>query len=236
MAGARLVWLAVPDPALPEVAERVASHLRVLPPRARRPVVVHASGATSPSVLAPCRGAGAPIAAAHPLVSFGTPHTALAGASFVLAGDAPAVRAVAAMVRKLGARPVHALLHGPRYHAAAALLANGSAALAALAVDALVREGLSEQVAARSIGALLRSVADNVVRVGPTRALTGPIARGDAAAVARHLAALEASAQDDYRAVSRIVLRAAEAAGLDAERAGAIRALLERRFDRCSSG
>jgi predicted short-subunit dehydrogenase-like oxidoreductase (DUF2520 family) len=106
-------------------------------------------------------------------------------------------------------------------------VANGSAALAALAVGALAREGLSEQAAARAVGALLRSVADNVLRVGPVRALTGPIARGDAAAVARHLAALKGPARADYRAVSRLVLRAAEAAGLEATRATVLHALLE---------
>jgi predicted short-subunit dehydrogenase-like oxidoreductase (DUF2520 family) len=40
------------------------------------------------------------------------------------------------------------------------------------------------------LGPLLRSVADNVARLGFPEALTGPVRRGDAAGVEKHLRAL----------------------------------------------
>jgi len=73
------------------------------------------------------------------------------------------------------------------YHAAAGLLANGAAALAGAASELLENSGVSPRPAARMLGALLGSVADNVSRLGLPAALTGPVRRGDARAVARHL-------------------------------------------------
>jgi predicted short-subunit dehydrogenase-like oxidoreductase (DUF2520 family) len=217
-----VIWLAVPDAAIAEVDARVAA---LLPPRPRC-AVAHASGSTPPEALSRCRARGAAIAAAHPLVSFGTAQTTLAGATVLIDGDAKAVRALSRVARALGARALAAPLHGPRYHAAAALSANGAAALASISVGLLVEQGLAPGDAAAAIGALLRSVADNVARVGPVRALTGPVARGDVAAVARHLDALEPARRESYVAVSRLVLDVAEHAGLDAERAHALRRLL----------
>ncbi|MFO0713448.1 MAG: DUF2520 domain-containing protein [Sandaracinus sp.] len=225
---AALVWIAVPDPALPEIDRVLASWLSERAPRAR-PVVAHASGARGPDALAACAALGVAVASAHPVISFGTTATRLEDASFVLAGDGSAVRRTAALVRRLGARPIVRALHGPRYHAALALAANGTAALGALATEWLTHHGaLTSLEASRMLASLLRSVADNVGRVGAAQALTGPIARGDATAVQRHLAALSPDEQRDYAAVSRLVLRAATARGLGATEARAIERVLAR--------
>ena len=70
--------------------------------------------------------------------------------------------------------------------AAAGLVANGAAALAAAGALLLERAGVSESVAPKMLGPLLRSVADNVERLGFPDALTGPVRRGDATGVERH--------------------------------------------------
>jgi predicted short-subunit dehydrogenase-like oxidoreductase (DUF2520 family) len=57
----------------------------------------------------------------------------------------------------------------------------------------------------RILGPLLTAALDNSLQIGP-KALTGPVARGDAAAVARHLQALTAAdpgIADGYRALAR---------------------------------
>lgn len=224
---ARVVWITVPDPHLPAVEAAIAAALDGLEPRAL-PVVAHAGGARGPGVLEACARRGARVAVAHPAVSFGTTHTSLEGTTFVIDGAPRATRTLAALVRRLGARPLTRALHGARYHAALSLVANGAAALAA-AASAILAAGeprLEQQEAARLLGSLLRSVADNVARVGPAMALTGPIARGDAAAVARHLEALAPTERADYAAVSRLVLRAAIARGLDPAARDAVEALL----------
>ena len=74
------------------------------------------------------------------------------------------------------------------YHAAAGLVANGAAALAAVGRGA-PREGGGRRatVAPKMLGPLLRSVAENVEALGFPEALTGPVRRGDAAGLEKHL-------------------------------------------------
>jgi predicted short-subunit dehydrogenase-like oxidoreductase (DUF2520 family) len=52
--------------------------------------------------------------------------------------------------------------------------------------------GVSPDIALEMIGPLLHESADNALRLGPAAALTGPVARGDIATVARQQAALDA--------------------------------------------
>jgi len=49
----------------------------------------------------------------------------------------------------------------------------------------------------------------NVVELGPTAALTGPVARGDWATVAAHLAVLEPDEREAYVALARAAARLA---------------------------
>lgn len=225
---ADLVVLAVPDPALAAVAGDIAVSLR------RRTAVVHCSGSLGPDVLDACRAAGAATGAMHPLVSFADPQRppALEGTAFVIAGDGPAVKAARRLARAVGARPVVAPLHGAAYHAAAALSANGAAALATVAVRLLEALGAPRRDAERAIGALLRTVGENVERVGVPRALSGPVMRGDEGTVARHreaLAAVDDEARRAYDAVAPAILDCARRAGLTDERAAAVERALRRR-------
>src|SRR5262249_54379335 len=54
---------------------------------------------------------------------------------------------------------------------------------------------------------LVRATFDNVETLGPAAALTGPVARGDADTVARHLATLPADERAAYRALAAEALR-----------------------------
>ncbi len=78
------------------------------------------------------------------------------------------------------------------YHAAAGLVANGAAALAALGAELLVKSGVPRAEAPKLLGPLLRSVAENVEALGFPEALTGPIRRGDAASITKQIGILEA--------------------------------------------
>jgi predicted short-subunit dehydrogenase-like oxidoreductase (DUF2520 family) len=77
------------------------------------------------------------------------------------------------------------------YHAAAGLVANGAAALAAIGARVLEAAGVPADVAPAMLGPLLRSVADNVSALAFPSALTGPVRRGDPKAVQRHLEVFE---------------------------------------------
>ena len=135
----------------------------------------------------------------HPLVSVAARsfYPDLAGAHVLVAGDALAVRRARQVAGALGmiARRLPRL-DLAAYHAAAALVANGAAALAAAGERLLVRGGTPPRLVPRMLGPLLRSVADNVAKLGLPAALTGPVRRGDAEAVRRHLESLKRSAPE----------------------------------------
>ncbi|HXN33754.1 MAG TPA: DUF2520 domain-containing protein [Polyangiaceae bacterium] len=188
---ADVVVLAVRDRDLRPVVQTMAE-ARVLP---KRTVVLHVAGALDAEPLAPLRGHCAGVAQMHPMISFASTRVGpgLARGNVLVQGDAAAVAWARRIARLLGMTP-RALpgMDTIAYHAAAGLVANGGAALAAVGAELLVRAGVPPEVAPRMLGPLLRSVADNVEVLGFPEALTGPVRRGDVAGVEKHLATLRA--------------------------------------------
>jgi predicted short-subunit dehydrogenase-like oxidoreductase (DUF2520 family) len=184
---ATMVILAVRDVEV----ERVARELvEVIAPTC---VVLHTAGALGVDALDALHRAGFHVGKAHPLAAFASERRApsLVDASLVIEGDRSALREARRIARALGMRPVVAMHVDPtRYHAAAALLANGAAALATHASRALASAGVPDAAMARMLGGLLRTVADNVATLGPEAALSGPVRRGDVVTIERHLASL----------------------------------------------
>ncbi|MCA9599658.1 MAG: DUF2520 domain-containing protein [Myxococcales bacterium] len=185
-----LLVLAVRDGDLQRVARELAPWV------SRRTAVVHVAGAMGTEVLAPLRRCAAGVGQAHPMLSFASRKTSpsFAGALLLVSGDEVAVRRASTLGRALGMRPQRWRVKRALYHAAGGIVANGGVALAAAGAELLAAAGVPRDEAARVLAPLLRSVADNLEVVGLPEALSGPIRRGDAATVARHLAALQKSA------------------------------------------
>lgn len=233
IARARAVVIAVPDPAIERVAASIAPWL------ARGTVVLHLAGSRGPEVLLACARVGGEIGVMHPLVAMPARGARLSGTTFVIDGTAAASELATRIAEQVGALPQVAGVHGPAYHAAAAMLANGATALAASSVRVLVELGMGEREARVALGALLGTVAENVTTQGPLAALTGPIVRGDAATITRHreaLASVDPRALDAYDAIAPAILAVARDAGLGGEKAraisGALRAPRARRRSR----
>ncbi|WP_405488226.1 Rossmann-like and DUF2520 domain-containing protein [Nocardia sp. NBC_00511] len=220
-----LLVLAVPDSELPGLVSGLAAANAVRPGS----IVVHTSGANGVGVLAPLTAQGVLPLAIHPAMTF-TGHdedvSRLSNACFgVTAADDIGYAIAQALVIEMGGEPVRvAEENRTRYHAA---LAHGSNHLVTLIVDAvemlraalagpglLGQQVVDEQpngLAERMLAPLASAALDNALRRGPS-ALTGPVARGDVAAVAAHLNTLEdldPRLAAGYRAQS---LRAAERA------------------------
>ena len=217
------VLLAVPDDAIASVAAVVSE-------RTSAPLL-HCAGARGVEAFGDLQRPG--LGGLHPLASFAATESSptLRGASFAIVGDRPARRAAKEIVRRLGGRALQDV-HGARYHAAAALVANGAAALATVGVDVLGTLGVKRPAAQHAMGALLRTVAENVERVGVPQALSGPIVRGDDATVRAHRAALLRPAREAYDQVAPTILAIAIRAGLPSARARAIRAALQSKTGR----
>jgi predicted short-subunit dehydrogenase-like oxidoreductase (DUF2520 family) len=76
------------------------------------------------------------------------------------------------------------------YHAAAVFAANYTTVLLGVAQDAYAAAGISSDAALQLMEPLVRANIDNVFRLGPAHALSGPAARGDMATVKRQHAAV----------------------------------------------
>ena len=205
---ADLTLLTVPDPAIIPVAATLAASGTALRGRA----LVHCSGSLGAAALASLRQAAASIGAVHPLQALsdaGSGET-LAGTFFAVEGDAPLVPVLERFVVDLGGVPFAAPF-GDRalYHAAAVLAGNAPLALLARASALLERAGVDPAVATQALATLLEGAARNTRRLGPQRALTGPVARNDAATVRRHLEVLadDPATQRLYHRMARETLR-----------------------------
>lgn len=188
--GARLLLLTVPDGDVASVAASLA------PGEA---VIAHVAGSLGLDVLAP----HARVASVHPLVSLPDAELGarrLRRAWFAVAGHPIASEVVAA----LGGRAVE-VADGDRttYHAAAVVAANHLVALLGQ-VDRLAR---TVDVPLEAYLDLARGALDNVAEVGPVAALTGPVARGDRATVARHLAAIPVLERTAYSVLAEAAQR-----------------------------
>ncbi len=203
---ADLVFLTVPDRAIAEVARSRASEFH------RGQVVAHCSGALGLSVLSPASARGAHVGSLHPLCAIPNPTATLAGAFASVDGDSRATRALSGLAREIGLTPFRL---APRrralYHAATAMASNGLVALADEAAGMLAACGVPRTKALRALVPLMRSAVSGLEREGLPGALSGPIARGDAAVVEAHLTALATTrsltAPLLYRALSATLVR-----------------------------
>jgi predicted short-subunit dehydrogenase-like oxidoreductase (DUF2520 family) len=184
--GCDAIVLCVPDAEIAAAAEAVT---------AAAPLVGHTSGATPLSALA---HAGMPAFGLHPLQSFAHPGVSFEGAGAAVAGSTPQALAFAtSLAERLGMRPFEIDDEGrAAYHAAASVASNFLVTLEAAAEAIAAGAGLSRENARALLAPLVRQTVDNVARLGPEAALTGPIARGDEATVEAQRAAVEEAAPE----------------------------------------
>jgi predicted short-subunit dehydrogenase-like oxidoreductase (DUF2520 family) len=189
--GCGAIVLCVPDAEIAAAAAVVSG---------AAPFVGHTSGATPIAALEPAERAGAALFGLHPLQTFaaGAGPGAFAGAGCAVAGSTPeALELAAGLARRLAMTPFEIDDAGrAAYHAAASIASNFLVTLEAAAERVAGGAGLEPGEARALLLPLLRRTLENVGALGPERALTGPLARGDEATVEAQRAAVEHAAPD----------------------------------------
>jgi predicted short-subunit dehydrogenase-like oxidoreductase (DUF2520 family) len=202
-----IVLLATPDDALASVAKLLA---KAGTKAWRGKVVLHTSGALDRAVLAPLARLGASTGSIHPMQTFsGRVLPKLDGVIFAIEGDAKARRAARGIAKALGGVPV--AIRGrdkPVYHATAVLVCGSGFPLIESALQMLVRIGFTRRRAMQTLLPLTRQMLDNVERIGPRAAWTGPLSRGDYAVVAKHVKALRSYPREVQQAYAALALLA----------------------------
>ena len=170
---ADVVLLCVPD------AQIAAAAALIAPGR----LVGHTSGVTTLEPLEPHEAFSM-----HPLLSVTGPGARFEGAGCAIAGATPdALSAAAGLARVLGMHSaVVADEDRPLYHAAASMASNFVVTLLGAAERLAGETGVERPL----LAPLVRAAVENWAADGAPRALTGPIARGDDATVARQRTAV----------------------------------------------
>lgn len=183
-------------------------------------IVFHCSGALSSEELAPAAGHGALIASVHPLKSFAEPRAAVdsfARTWCAAEGDRAALAVLRPAFERIGGRIAEIdPQFKPVYHAASVMVSNYLVALMEGGLRCYEKAGIPREAAEAMMAPLVRETVDNVFKLGTITALTGPIARGDDAVVARQLAALtewNARIGDLYRELGAVALDLARRQG-----------------------
>jgi predicted short-subunit dehydrogenase-like oxidoreductase (DUF2520 family) len=189
--GASLVIVATPDRAIAGAARTVAPSLE---PDA---LVLHLAGSKGLDVFASLLEVrpDVRVGAMHPLQAFPSATMGierLRGAWAAVAGDPQATE----LARALGMRPFD-------LPDSAVVASNHLVAL----LGQVERLSTACGVPFEAFAPLVRSSVADAFGIGPARALTGPVARGDLATVEQHLATLDPGERDAYRTLAREVAR-----------------------------
>ncbi|WP_287497618.1 DUF2520 domain-containing protein [Pandoraea sp. CB10b_02] len=201
---ADLVFLTVPDDA-------IAACAAALSPNAGQ-ALVHCSGASEVSLLAPATRRGARIGGFHPLFLFaGSDNDAerMSGCSITIEADAPLNDTLQSLARDICCRAV-SIPAGERmrYHAGANYAASFLLCLLDEAAALWRAAGMPEADAQAAVWPLVMGTLDAARERGLPGALAGPVSRGDAGIVARHTEALAALGGNHATLYSLLTLRA----------------------------
>ena len=199
-AGCDAVLLCVPDREIAAAAAMIAPDV----------IVGHCSGATGLEPLAPHEAFSL-----HPLMTVTAEGADFAGAGAAIAGSTPRALALAAgLAGALNMRPVEiAEEDRAAYHAAASIASNFLITLEAAAERVAATVGLERD----QLVPLVRATVENWARLGPERALTGPVARGDVATIARQRAAVSHAAPELLELFDALVTATRELADQEAQ-------------------
>lgn len=220
MRSADLYLIAASDDAIAGCALELAASGLVRPGT----IACHLSGALQSEVLAPIREKGGLVASLHPVKSFADPNASVADFSGTwcgIEGDAPAVALLSDAIAAIGGSLFPVDPHFKTvYHAGSVLVCNYLTALMEVGARAYQKGGLPRETALQVMEPLVRGTLDNIFRVGTVQALTGPIARGDAAVVSAQLDALEGWDREValiYRTLGRVALELSRLRGVAPE-------------------
>lgn len=188
--GADIVFLTVPDTVIQDVCKEI-SHGRRLKPGS---FVFHTSGALSSEVLTTARENGAYVASLHPLQSFASMEEGLKnlpGTYFVIEGDTEAIECGMHLVKQMRGRLLNISTEAkPLYHAGACVASNFIVSVVRMAVELFQLAGIDADDAFEALTPLVVGTFRNIQSLGVPKALTGPISRGDAETLSKHLDAL----------------------------------------------
>lgn len=190
-ASSNVILIAVSDDAIVNVCDELVSTSALN----SQSTLIHCSGALGSDLIArAAHDAKCYVASLHPLQTFPTVESAISvlpDSYWFYEGDKQATDVIRrlALTMNINASQISAEAKA-LYHIGAVVACNYLTALMDLALSAEVSAGIQRDLAWNALLPLIQSTLSNIDELGCEAALTGPIARGDAKTVERHLQAL----------------------------------------------
>ncbi len=195
-------------------------------------IVCHFSGSLSSDVFTGIGEKKAYGASIHPMLAFRDKFSSygqLNQCFFTLEGNPYAVCRLRELLQELG-NPYRMIRaeDKAKYHCAASVLSNDVLALLDMGFALLGQCGFTEEEAWHAASALVRGNVENILANGTLASMTGPVLRGDAETVGKHLGVLGKEEREVHRLLARRLLKMARArleeekdcAGIERLRAG----------------
>jgi predicted short-subunit dehydrogenase-like oxidoreductase (DUF2520 family) len=183
-------------------------------------IVFHCSGSLPSALLDSARAQGALVASVHPVKSFADPANAVetfAGTFCAMEGDPQACNVLRDALARCGARtfsvdPDFKTI----YHAGTVVVCNYLVAIIEVGLRCFEKAGIPRETALELIKPIVAETVDNVFKLGPVGALTGPIARGEPTVVQQQSEALGAwdeAVHSIYQRLGQIAVELSSAQG-----------------------
>ncbi len=219
---ADIYFITTPDDLIVSTCEEIIPVLN----SNEKPIFVHCSGALPSSIIQNVIPTDCSAACVHPVKSFADPESAVktfAGTYCGFEGSKPAVSTLKSIFKDLKAncfdinpeRKAH-------YHAAAVLSCNYLNVLIELGLQTYEKAGIDREVSMHILEDIAKDTVSNIFSSSPSKALTGPIARGDVSTVQKHIDAFESNSDNKllniYKALGEVAIELSEKQGLAEER------------------
>lgn len=197
-----VLFLTVPDGQIVSEYEKICRY----PVEGKK--ICHCSGAmTAGDAFAGIRSKGAFGYSVHPLFAVSDKFHAyeeLEDVFFALEGDEEELPQMQEMLAEAG---LHVQIIDPsgkiRYHCAASIASNLVVALVQESIELMQSCGFSEENALRALRGLIVGNINHIAQDGPVQSLTGPVERGDAETVRKHMGCLPTESEKEiYRLLS----------------------------------
>ena len=174
-------------------------------------IVLHVSGSLPSTILSPAKEKGAFIGSMHPLQSFADVDVAiktLGGSYFCLEGDKEAIEVAKELALSLKGQIMTIKTEDkPIYHAAAVIASNFFVSIIDMSLRFYEAIGIDRKGGLEALMPLIKGSLNNIGALGPVKALTGPIARGDVGVVKSHVQAISRvlpDLLDSYKALAKL--------------------------------
>lgn len=203
------LFITTTDRAIEEIWDCIAAK------NVRGKVICHFSGSLSSDIFSNRKRVGVYACSLHPIYAFSNKITAyqnLTEAIFTVEGDDTALIRMQELFDLIPNRIVKIPTEAKaKYHAAASVAGNHVTGLVWMAVQLIMEAGIEEETSYAMLKPLVENCISNVFSNGCKESLTGPIERGDAITVKKHLEALEQPIWNQaYRAAGQVVAKLAQ--------------------------